>query len=194
MAFFILWTPFHLFPNRACLHSQVDADVLRRVTELASRLFNPKIDFRPKVVSSEKRIRGLLDGKFIFDTTEAKLVWVCSYRLRFPTGTGMLLTYSAGAQVLSAVCVLRRDRFPHSIISQGSTLTSDPDIGYLRRTSHRRPLSRMTSPSPASRPQPLNSPPATRPLTRSSSPNPSTMNSQDSSRSTSRHSTSGSRR
>jgi hypothetical protein len=48
---------------------------LHRIIELAGKLFNPKTEYQPKIVDDHKRIRGVLAGKVIFDTIEAKLVW-----------------------------------------------------------------------------------------------------------------------
>lgn len=48
---------------------------MSRLAELGSKLFHPRQEFRPKIVDTEKRVRGLLDGQWIFDTTRAKLVW-----------------------------------------------------------------------------------------------------------------------
>lgn len=45
------------------------------LADIASKLFHAKEEFRPKIVSTDKRVRGLLNGKWIFDTTGAKLVW-----------------------------------------------------------------------------------------------------------------------
>jgi hypothetical protein len=53
---------------------------------LAGKLFNPNAEYRPKVVATDKRIRGILGGKVVFDTTEAKLVWVCHRFLEFRSG------------------------------------------------------------------------------------------------------------
>lgn len=56
--------------------SQADDPFLSySITELASKLFNPKAEFRPKIISTQKRVRGQLNGKIVFDTTSAKLVW-----------------------------------------------------------------------------------------------------------------------
>ncbi|EXJ95771.1 hypothetical protein A1O1_00895 [Capronia coronata CBS 617.96] len=38
-------------------------------------MFRPNSDFQPKILSTTKRVRGVLNGKYIFDTTAAKLVW-----------------------------------------------------------------------------------------------------------------------
>ncbi|KAK4946018.1 hypothetical protein LTR10_014820 [Elasticomyces elasticus] len=45
--------------------------------DLASKLGDQ--DFPVKVVPTPKRVRGVLNGKYIFDTTEAKLVWEHKY-------------------------------------------------------------------------------------------------------------------
>jgi uncharacterized protein (DUF427 family) len=45
------------------------------LADLASKLFNPDTLSRTKILPTEKRIRGVLDGQYIFDTTAAKLVW-----------------------------------------------------------------------------------------------------------------------
>ncbi|KIY03102.1 uncharacterized protein Z520_01569 [Fonsecaea multimorphosa CBS 102226] len=42
---------------------------------LGSKLFSANPESRPKIVGTEKRVRGVLNGKYIFDTTAAKLVW-----------------------------------------------------------------------------------------------------------------------
>jgi len=49
------------------------------LADLASKLFNAKLDFRPKIVPTAKRVRGVLNGRYIFDTTDAKLVWEHKY-------------------------------------------------------------------------------------------------------------------
>ncbi|KIW11420.1 hypothetical protein PV08_10720 [Exophiala spinifera] len=49
------------------------------LADLASKLFNPNADFRPQIVPTAKRVRGILNGKYIFDTTNAKLVWEHQY-------------------------------------------------------------------------------------------------------------------
>jgi len=49
------------------------------LSDLASKLFNANEEFRPKIAPTEKRVRGVLNGKFIFDTTAAKLVWENPY-------------------------------------------------------------------------------------------------------------------
>ncbi|EHY58451.1 hypothetical protein ABEF92_007584 [Exophiala dermatitidis] len=51
----------------------------RSLADLGSKLFNPKIEFRPRILDTAKRVRGVLDGQFIFDTTSAKLVWEIPY-------------------------------------------------------------------------------------------------------------------
>jgi uncharacterized protein (DUF427 family) len=54
--------------------------ILHRILNLASKLFAPKSSFAPvKIVSTEKRVRGILNGHVIFDTTGAKLVWEHRY-------------------------------------------------------------------------------------------------------------------
>ncbi|ETI25176.1 hypothetical protein G647_04549 [Cladophialophora carrionii CBS 160.54] len=50
-------------------------DVPPSLAELASKLFNANQDSQTKIVGTEKRVRGVLNGKYIFDTTAAKLVW-----------------------------------------------------------------------------------------------------------------------
>ena len=45
------------------------------LAELASKLFSANPESRPKIVGTDKRVRGVLNGKYIFDTTAAKLVW-----------------------------------------------------------------------------------------------------------------------
>lgn len=52
---------------------------MSRLAELGSKLFNPRQEFRPKIVDTQKRVRGLLAGQWIFDTTAAKLVWEIPY-------------------------------------------------------------------------------------------------------------------
>ena len=53
---------------------------LYRILNLASKLFSPDASFKPvKIVSTEKRVRGILNGHVIFDTTSAKLVWEHRY-------------------------------------------------------------------------------------------------------------------
>ncbi|KIW28028.1 uncharacterized protein PV07_07718 [Cladophialophora immunda] len=49
------------------------------LAELGSKLFSPNPESRPKIVGTEKRVRGVLNGKYIFDTTAAKLVWENGY-------------------------------------------------------------------------------------------------------------------
>jgi uncharacterized protein (DUF427 family) len=49
---------------------------MSQITELAAKLFNPSNkDFPIKTLATEKRVRGVLNGKYIFDTTGAYLVW-----------------------------------------------------------------------------------------------------------------------
>lgn len=52
---------------------------MSRLAQLGARLFNANEEFRPKIVQTEKRVRGLLNGQWIFDTTSAKLVWEIPY-------------------------------------------------------------------------------------------------------------------
>lgn len=52
---------------------------MSRLAELGAKLFNPREEFRPKIVDTEKRVRGVLNGQYIFDTTKAKLVWEIKY-------------------------------------------------------------------------------------------------------------------
>lgn len=52
---------------------------MSELAALGAKLFNPKQEFRPKIVDSHKRVRGVLDGKYVFDTINAKLVWENSY-------------------------------------------------------------------------------------------------------------------
>lgn len=49
------------------------------LAELASKLFSAKKEDIPKIVATQKRVRGVLNGKYIFDTTAAKLVWENGY-------------------------------------------------------------------------------------------------------------------
>lgn len=52
---------------------------MSQITQLASRLFT-STGFSPvKTLPSQKRVRGLLNGHFIFDTTSALLVWEHPY-------------------------------------------------------------------------------------------------------------------
>lgn len=48
---------------------------MSQLAQIGALLFNPKQEFRPKILDTEKRVRGVLNGKYIFDTTSAKLVW-----------------------------------------------------------------------------------------------------------------------
>ena len=48
---------------------------MSRLAALGSRLFHANEAFRPKILTTEKRVRGRLNGQWIFDTTSAKLVW-----------------------------------------------------------------------------------------------------------------------
>lgn len=48
---------------------------MSQLAEIASKLFGANNEYKPKIVPVEKRIRGILGGKVIFDTTSAKLVW-----------------------------------------------------------------------------------------------------------------------
>jgi len=52
---------------------------MSRLANLAAKLFNPREEFRPKIVATDKRIRGLLNNQWIFDTTSALLVWELPY-------------------------------------------------------------------------------------------------------------------
>lgn len=52
---------------------------MSRLLDLGSKLLHPKTDFRPKIVDTQKRVRGVLNGQYIFDTTRAKLVWEIPY-------------------------------------------------------------------------------------------------------------------
>ena len=54
--------------------SQVDTESDSLHT-LALSLFDPNTKNDRKVLATEKRVRGLFNGKFIFDTTSAKMVW-----------------------------------------------------------------------------------------------------------------------
>jgi uncharacterized protein (DUF427 family) len=45
-----------------------------RLAELARKLFSHGAE-PLKILNTEKRVRGILAGKVIFDTTSAKLVW-----------------------------------------------------------------------------------------------------------------------
>ncbi|KAK5082198.1 hypothetical protein LTR05_007341 [Lithohypha guttulata] len=56
---------------------------MSRLLELGSKLLHPRQEFRPKIVDTEKRVRGVLDGHYIFDTTRAKLVWEIPYFPQF---------------------------------------------------------------------------------------------------------------
>lgn len=51
-----------------------------RLAELAKRLFGRGGGAENlKILDTEKRIRGILAGKVIFDSTKAKLVWEHKY-------------------------------------------------------------------------------------------------------------------
>lgn len=52
---------------------------MSRLAELGSKLFHPQTEYRPKIIDTQKRVRGLLNGQWIFDTTSAKLVWEIPY-------------------------------------------------------------------------------------------------------------------
>lgn len=52
---------------------------MSRLAELGSKLFHPRQEFRPKIVDTDKRVRGVLNSQWIFDTTRAKLVWELPY-------------------------------------------------------------------------------------------------------------------
>lgn len=52
---------------------------MSRLADLASKLFHPDTSYRPKIVPTEKRIRGLLSSQWLFSTTSAKLVWEIPY-------------------------------------------------------------------------------------------------------------------
>ncbi|KAJ9658766.1 hypothetical protein H2198_003512 [Neophaeococcomyces mojaviensis] len=52
---------------------------MSRLAQLGAKLFNPREEFRPKIVASDKRVRGLLNNQWIFDTTSALLVWEIPY-------------------------------------------------------------------------------------------------------------------
>ncbi|KIV96849.1 hypothetical protein, variant [Exophiala mesophila] len=45
------------------------------LADLASKLFHADSDFHPKILPTEKRVRGVLNGEWIFDTAEALMVW-----------------------------------------------------------------------------------------------------------------------
>ncbi|EXJ89873.1 hypothetical protein A1O3_02940 [Capronia epimyces CBS 606.96] len=49
------------------------------LADLASKLLDPHADSPPKVVATAKRIRGVLNGQYIFDSTSTKLVWEHQY-------------------------------------------------------------------------------------------------------------------
>ena len=68
--------PRHL-PRSRSTEANVNA---HRILDLASKLFSKNLSFSPvKIVSTDKRVRGLLNGHLIFDTTNAKLVWEHRY-------------------------------------------------------------------------------------------------------------------
>lgn len=49
---------------------------MSQITELAAKLFDTNNkDFPIKTLPTQKRVRGLLAGRFVFDTTKALLVW-----------------------------------------------------------------------------------------------------------------------
>lgn len=50
-----------------------------RLTELAKKMFSRGGAETLKILDTEKRIRGILAGKVIFDSTKAKLVWEHKY-------------------------------------------------------------------------------------------------------------------
>lgn len=52
---------------------------MSRLAELGSKLFHPSTEYRPKILDTTKRVRGLLNGQWIFNTTAAKLVWEIKY-------------------------------------------------------------------------------------------------------------------
>jgi uncharacterized protein (DUF427 family) len=52
---------------------------MSRLADLGSKLFHPSPSYRPKILDTSRRVRGLLNGQFIFDTTSAKLVWETKY-------------------------------------------------------------------------------------------------------------------
>lgn len=52
---------------------------MSRLADLASKLFHADKSFRPQIVPTQKRVRGLLDNQWIFDTTSALLVWEIPY-------------------------------------------------------------------------------------------------------------------
>jgi len=52
---------------------------MSRLAELGSKLFHPNTDYRPKIVNTERRVRGRLADQWIFDTTSAKFVWENPY-------------------------------------------------------------------------------------------------------------------
>jgi len=52
---------------------------MSRLAELGAKLFHPQAEYRPKIVNTERRVRGKLNGQWIFDTTSAKLVWEIKY-------------------------------------------------------------------------------------------------------------------
>lgn len=52
---------------------------MSRLAQLGAKLFHPREEFRPKIVQTDKRVRGVLAGHWIFDTTSALLVWEIPY-------------------------------------------------------------------------------------------------------------------
>ena len=54
-------------------------ELFHSLADLASKLFSTNPESRPKIVDSAKRVRGVLNGKYIFDTVSAKLVWENGY-------------------------------------------------------------------------------------------------------------------
>lgn len=52
---------------------------MSRLADLGSKLFHANESFRPKIVPTQKLIRGVLNKHFIFSTTSALLVWEIPY-------------------------------------------------------------------------------------------------------------------
>ncbi|KAK5069691.1 hypothetical protein LTR64_008125 [Lithohypha guttulata] len=52
---------------------------MSRLAELGAQLSQSQPAYRPKIVNTERRVRALLDGRWMFDTTNAKLVWESKY-------------------------------------------------------------------------------------------------------------------
>lgn len=52
---------------------------MSRLADLGSKLFHANKDFRPKIVPTQKHVRGVLNDQYIFSTTSALLVWELPY-------------------------------------------------------------------------------------------------------------------